>query len=668
VIPSITALSQYLLEDLYEYFKIFATETSNRLEQISFSCHGPFGVPGHGNDLVPKSEVGSDSAHTGPEPGPESLFGPGSGSQQRRMPLPGEIVAFIESLAEKANDSETADVAPVAALSLVRSLTKKFRDRVSTEADAVAEAKFLRSNDLCKNWRLELSSSWDEELYGNFLSEVDNFLHPEGQLLVGSVAEIFGNGRCGPGASLGANGCDFYTKLYSSRLTSTSYEVYYQYAEHCAKLPIWREAEINRLIAYGLPNIVRESIVTFVQKDLTQTRSICTEPSLNMFFQLGLGEILSSRLKTYFGIDLKVQARRNVRLARRGSIDGSISTIDLESASDSVSLGLCDLVFPEWFSDLLRLYRTPFTKIRGKTVELEMVSTMGNGFTFPLQTAIFCCVVKAVARSFGDESGRANARGARWGVFGDDIICPSNWADRVQHLLRLLGFRVNGNKSYTNVYGRFRESCGGDYFRGHNVRGVYIKRLDTLQSRYVAINLLNEWSARWGITLPRCIGYLQDTVRLLAVPACAPVDSGIRVPSSMKSAWGWTAFSKQTYSFLYKCYEPDPHHIVFKDNRITATKYLRQLLRLKYNPDGLYMAFLGGYIEGSGTNYVRKRNIDGQIAIALKQGESGRYRTRLRVSPFWDASVEQVGLHQPGFWEWWNTTTEMNLRSFSPGV
>jgi hypothetical protein len=570
------------------------------------------------------------------------------------MPVSGEIVAFIESLAEKANDSETADVAPVAALALTRSLTKKYRDRVSVDADAVAEAKFLRSNDLCKNWRLELTSSWDEELYGTFLAEVHDFLHPGGQLLVDSIADIFSSGRCGPGASLGANGSDLYSKLFSSKLTSTSFEVYYQYAELCAQQPIWRDAEFNRLITYGLPDIVRESIVTFVQKDLTQTRSICTEPSLNMFFQLGLGEILSSRLKSCFGIDLRVQARRNVRLARRGSIDGSISTIDLESASDSVSLGLCDLAFPDWFNNLLEMYRTPSTKIRGKTVELEMVSTMGNGFTFPLQTAIFSCVVRAVARSLGDDSGRASAHGARWGVFGDDIVCPTSWTHRVIRLLHLLGFRVNSNKSYTNVYGRFRESCGGDYFRGHNVRGVYIKRLDTLQSRYVAINLLNEWSARWGITLPRCVGYLQDSVRLLAVPPCAPVDSGIRVPWSMRSAWGWCAFNKHTYSYLYKCYEPHPHYLTFNDERITATKKFRQLLRLRYNPSGLYMAFLGGYIE------------DSKITIALKQGESGRYRTRLRVSPFWDASVEQVGLHRPGFWEWWNTTTVMNLRSFSP--
>jgi hypothetical protein len=415
---------------------------------------------------------------------------------------------------------------------LVHSLTKKYRGRVSPDADAVAEQKFRRSNDLCRDWELRIENSWDEELFGCFLTEIDDFFHPCGLPMVSSVDQIFESGRCGPGSSLGANGNDLYSKLFSSKLTATSFEVYYQYAERAAKLPIWRDAEFNRLITYGLPSIVRESVVTFVQKDLTQTRSICTEPSLNMFFQLGLGEILRARLKEHHGVCLSVQPKRNVRLARRGSIDGSIATIDLESASDSISLNLCERILPGWFFDLLCEYRTPETKIGGESVVLEMVSTMGNGFTFPLQTAIFSCVVRAVARQYGDESVRASARRARWGVFGDDIVCPSNRADRVIRLLNILGFRVNGNKSYTNVYGRFRESCGGDYYYGHNVRGVYLKHLDTLQSRYVAINLLNEWSARWGIPLPRCVGYLQDSVRLLAVPPHAPVDSGIRVPQS----------------------------------------------------------------------------------------------------------------------------------------
>jgi hypothetical protein len=623
VIPSITALSQYLLEDLHDY-------------QTQTIAKTPFG----------------DS-----EESPSSI-GPGK-SVEQFLPPTGHVhdkerVSNVAQSSQvnwqEASNDMGATPLQVACAAMVRSLTKKYRDRVSPEANAVAEEKFRRSNDRCKNWELRIENSWDEELFGCFLKEIDDFFHPCGLPLISTVDQIFESGRCGPGSSLGANGNDFYSKLFSSRLSATSFEVYYQYAERAAKYPIWGNAEFNRLIAHGLPSIVRESVVTFVQKDLTQTRSICTEPSLNMFFQLGVGEILRARLKEHFGIDLSVQPERNVRLARRGSTDGSIATIDLESASDSIGMNLCQTVLPGWFFDLLCDYRSPETSISGKSVVLEMVSTMGNGFTFPLQTAIFSCVVKAVVRQYGDESVRANTRRARWGVFGDDIICPSKMANRVVSLLALLGFRVNRDKSYTSVYGRFRESCGGDYYNGHNVRGVYLKRLDTLQSRYVAINLLNEWSARWGIPLPRCVGYLQDSVRLLAVPPWAPVDSGIRVPLSYCRRWGWSAYDSKNNSFVFKCYEPHPYSIYISESRLTSTRKTRRLSKLTYNPSGLLMAFVGGYIE------------DSKITIALKQGESGRYRTRLRKSPFWGPSVTQVDMHRPDFWGWWNTIVEFNLR------
>jgi len=639
VIPSITALSQYLLEDLHEHTKTAARGPDRTCPEFPVD---PSRRKQRG--ISPSCEVSTEIGAAGPEAA--------------------GCVSDQGNLGPSVDPNEDSPLR-VACFALLRSLTKKFRGRVCANADNVAEEKFRRSNDLCRDWELRIESSWDEELVGCFRKEIDDFFHPCGLPLITTVDQIFENGRCGPGSSLGANGNDFYTKLFSSKLSATSFEVYYQYAERAAKQPIWRDAEFNRLITYGLPSIVRESVVTFVQKDLTQTRSICTEPSLNMFFQLGLGEIIQARLKEFHGVDLSVQPKRNVRLARRGSIDGSIATIDLESASDSISLNLCRDMLPRWVFDLLCDYRTPETKINGKSVVLEMVSTMGNGFTFPLQTAIFSCVVRAVARQYGDESVLASARRARWGVFGDDIVCPSDRADRVIRLLTLLGFRVNGNKSYVNSYGRFRESCGGDYYYGHNVRGVYLKHLDTLQSRYVAINLLNEWSARWCIPLPRCIGYLQDSVRLLAVPPFAPIDSGIRVPLSGRGWWGWSAYNRKTFSFLYKMYEPDPFYLIFRDNRITPTRWSRRLSHLSYNPPGLHMAFIGGYIEGTSVLDARC-GAWGRTAIALKQGENGRYRTRLRKAPFWGPSVEQVRLHRPGFWGWWNTIVEMNLRSFNP--
>lgn len=653
MIPSISALSQYLLEDLHDH------QASLRIEHHAneLGLHGraessPIGeLPG---TRLQDGVTGSSGLNTHGLPGTRPL-GTGSSSdagQASKLSQHADVEPFFEGRIAASGDTwyPGAHPATVACNSLLRSIRKKFRDLTPDSADELAAKKFLHSNMLCKNWVYDPQNSAEEEMFGCLCKQIDDFLHPAGEPLVDSIDSIFEFGRVGPGASLGANGVDFYTKLFSSKLTATSFEVYYQYAERCARVPIWGRAEFHRLTAYGLPNIVRESRVTFVPKDLTQTRSICTEPSLNMFFQLGLGQILTARLKSFFGIDLSRQPGRNVTLARLGSRTGKIVTIDLESASDSLSLRLCRRLFPKWFKYLLGLYRTPSTIIKGERVALNMVSTMGNGFTFPLQTMLFACVVRAVAYQMGVPLGRASNRGAKWGVFGDDIICPTEMSDRVIRLLRLIGFRVNGEKSFTERYGRFRESCGGDFYMGHNVRGVYIKTLRTPQSRYVAINLLNEWSARWKIPLPRTVGYLQDSVRHLAVPPWAPIDSGIRIPYDLTLNRYGLWYSFRNGSFYYRYYEAWVPKFRILEDRIELPRGVYQLRRRDYNPDGLYLAFLGGYIQNSA------------VPISLKQGERPRYRMRTGVAPFWAPSIQQVHLHAPGFWGWWNTIVPFNLR------
>lgn len=686
MIPSIIALSQYLLEDLHESQVSIEDSQKEKRPEMAFSsmrlqqdlcdrctdsrrgesscseCRCsvgadlPDGPLAHAGGLSDVSVCSVQGVRNNAE-GFSSARSTRESHEAAAPPSGGAIANHVESF-EQGRVDPTGDTwypgahpATVACNSLLRSIKKKFRDLTSSKADEAAANKFLRSNDLCGNWVYEPQHSGEEELFGCLLREIDDFLHPSGEPLVCNIDAIFDRGRVGPGASLGANGVDFYTKLFSSKLSATSYEVYYQYAERCAKVPIWGLAEFNRLSTYGLPSLVCESRVTFVPKDLTQTRSICTEPSLNMFFQLGLGQIITERLKSAFGIDLSRQPQRNVRLARLGSRDGSIVTIDLESASDSLSLRLCDAVFPDWFNYLLRLYRTPATLMRGERVELNMVSTMGNGFTFPLQTMLFSCVVRAVASQMNVKLSRASGRGARWGVFGDDIICPTGrFADRVIRLLTLIGFRVNREKSYTERYSRFRESCGGDFYMGHNVRGVYIKTLMTPQSRYVAINLLNEWSARWKIPLPRTVGYLQDSVRHLAVPPWAPIDSGIRIPNDLTlNRYGLWA-SVRRGSFVYRYYQAWVPQLRCLEDSIALPRGVYQLRRRMYNPEGLLMSFIGGYVNGS------------RIPIALKQGERPRYRMKTGIAPFWAPSVEQIRLHGSGFWGWWNTIVPFNLR------
>jgi len=198
----------------------------------------------------------------------------------------------------------------------------------------------------------------------------------------------------------------------------------------------------------------------FVPKSAKTDRPIVVEPWLNSILQLGIGDYIARRLRR-FGVDIRDQTR-NQNLARLGSITGALATLDLSSASDSVSTGLVEhLLSPEWF-ELLCTARSGTVLYQGQVRRLEKISSMGNGFTFPLETLIFWAVTTAICGDVPEVS-----------VYGDDIICPSAQAEEVMRTLFVLGFDVNREKSFWS--GPFRESCGADYLSGIDVRPIFIE-------------------------------------------------------------------------------------------------------------------------------------------------------------------------------------------------
>jgi hypothetical protein len=197
-----------------------------------------------------------------------------------------------------------------------------------------------------------------------------------------------------------------------------------------------------------------------------------------------------------------------------------------------MSLAMLRYVLPKWVYDLLVDLRSPYTRLPGGSrVELNMVSTMGNGFTFPLQTALFSCIVAAVYKQAGIPRKRVNGPEANYSVFGDDIIVVRKVYDRVVRVLELLGFVVNADKSFSE--GPFRESCGSDYYNGHFIRPVYIRRLDGVQDTYVAFNKLIRWASIHGFSLPSTAQYLLKKARFNPIPFWESDDAGFKVPEGM---------------------------------------------------------------------------------------------------------------------------------------
>lgn len=159
-----------------------------------------------------------------------------------------------------------------------------------------------------------------------------------------------------------------------------------------------------------------------------------------------------------FGVDLRDQAWNQALASVAG--EWNLATLDLSAASDHVSYELVrDLLPPDWFT-LFSLFRSPLMQIsKGHTIKLEKWSTMGNGYTFPLESLIFYAVVKATVP-------REDL--CVCAVYGDDIIVPQADAAHVIERLEYLGFQLNREKSF--LAGSFFESCGRDYFHGRQCR------------------------------------------------------------------------------------------------------------------------------------------------------------------------------------------------------
>lgn len=216
-------------------------------------------------------------------------------------------------------------------------------------------------------------------------------------------------------------------------------------------------------------HVVPGNRITFVPKNSLTDRSIAIEPCMNLYLQLGVDGFIRRRLKRW-GVDLDDQVK-NQELARLGSLNWEgpdpFVTLDLAAASDSISLELCRLLLPpQWYRYLIRL-RSPVGVLNDEIISYEKISSMGNGYTFALESAIFTALIYGVERELKGKLDRDE-----FAVFGDDLIVRRSSSLLVIRMLNLCGFSLNSEKSF--IEGPFRESCGADWFRGTPVRPVFL--------------------------------------------------------------------------------------------------------------------------------------------------------------------------------------------------
>jgi len=221
----------------------------------------------------------------------------------------------------------------------------------------------------------------------------------------------------------------------------------------------------------------------FVPKKTDVSRTIGVELNGHIILQQCMGNLIRAKLKR-FGLNLNSQTR-NQHLARLAKTFG-LATIDVENASNTLSIETVKSLIPrDWFCvlDAFRAKRGA-NKKHNLYKHYSMFSSMGNGFTFELESLIFYAIAVCVSRRITQRYDRRLVS-----VYGDDIIVPNDCYDGMKSMLRVYGFSVNIEKSFAS--GLFYESCGADFYDGSAVRPFFVRRhIRTVRDAYFLCNSL----------------------------------------------------------------------------------------------------------------------------------------------------------------------------------
>lgn len=233
---------------------------------------------------------------------------------------------------------------------------------------------------------------------------------------------------------------------------------------------MWSENLCKHLPYRSSPKFVLGNRFTTVPKDCQKSRGICVEPSLNVTHQLSVGACIRRRLRD-LGIDLLYGQSFHRKTVKSASLRCDTGSIDLSSASDTISYELVKLVLPPSWFDLLDSLRSPYTYIKGRDGKKywhknQKFSSMGNGYTFELESLLFytlCLTVCELKCHFPRVCS----------VYGDDILIDTEMCNDVVRALSYFGFTTNKRKTFIDGT-PFRESCGADFYMGVPVRGHYV--------------------------------------------------------------------------------------------------------------------------------------------------------------------------------------------------
>jgi len=320
--------------------------------------------------------------------------------------------------------------------------------------------------------------------------------------------------------------------------------------------------------------------MSLVPKSYKALRSVMPDTLIGSYYTNGLGKLIQKRLRKV-GLDITKLQVKHRQLAQTSSRSRKLATADLSAASDSITLELLRRLLPaKWFA-AITYGRINNIIIDKQTMQMQSVITMGLGHTFPLQTLVFYALLQSIRKLVGSKQGRVS-------VYGDDLIYPAGLHRYVVSIFPDLHLNLNGDKTY--VTDHFRESCGGDYYRGCDVRPFQpegeFKLYDRQRFAAFLYKLLNGLMRRWdGVEIPSTLEYLESQLVLtqgiiFQVPPSFPDGSGVKVCRPIEKYFYSPVIAAPSVfglQFKYLSHVADFRRVYFLD------PYYWEYLRQKFN-------------------------------------------------------------------------------------
>jgi hypothetical protein len=398
-----------------------------------------------------------------------------------------------------------------------------------------------------------------------------------------------------------------------------------------------------------------------VLKTFKSRRMIMANTTLGSFYTTGVGRVITKRLRRA-GFDIRFLQERHRMLAREGSITGNTVTADQSLASDNITVELTKLLTEARWYHVLMKGRIGKIQLGTDIIETKTLSTMGIGFTFPFQTLLFLSLLEGIKRHF-------KLKGS-YSVFGDDLIYPIKFHRHVVEIFPTLGLVINEDKTFSS--GFFRESCGGDYHRGLDVRPFHFgmegaRNMSFRKFEAFLYSSINGLRCRWKEEeIPETLRCLGQQLALQQVKACVvppdfPDTSGVRrftfidQPNWLLDARVPKMDIHGTVSFDYlrfisegrieNRHEPYLWKALRRSGDFIQVNRGRECIAIRYRDDILPDIFVDKEAETQPANYRSKltgRRLRKKDTLILTN--KGRYRVQRGSSFRWTHEPQQGDL------------------------